>query len=55
MAGAAQLLDCHPKHVWRLIRNDPKFPRPIKLAPRHVVIDEDELHEYVAAKREAAA
>lgn len=53
--GTAEKLDCHPKHVWRLVREDPNFPRPIRMGKRHVLFDDAEIDAYVASKRQAGA
>ena len=51
-AAAAQKLGISVATLWRLHRNDPTFPKFVKLTERCTVIDDDELDAYVE-KRDA--
>lgn len=52
---AAEMLDCHEKSIWRLVRDDRSFPRPVHLGKRHTVFDLDAIAAWAESKREAAA
>lgn len=45
--AAANKLGIGLSSLWLLIKNDPTFPRPIKLTPRTTVLSERELDAYV--------
>lgn len=39
--------------VWRHVKNDPSFPRPIKLTPRCTVFDADEVAAWFESRKAA--
>lgn len=52
---AGEMLDCHEKSIWRLVRDDPKFPRPVHLGKRHTVFDLDAVAAWAESKRDVEA
>lgn len=38
---------------WRHVKNDPEFPKPIKLSPGVTVVDSEEADAWYTAKRAA--
>ena len=41
--------------LWRKLKSDPKFPRPLAMGKNLRLFDEDELDAYDATLREEAA
>lgn len=53
--AAAQYLSVGESTLWRLAKDDPKFPKGRKITPRITVFMRAELDEYLASlSREAA-
>lgn len=44
---ASKLGNVHPSHAWRLLRNDPEAPAPIKLGARLTVFSEEEVDRWI--------
>ncbi|MCX8085610.1 MAG: AlpA family phage regulatory protein [Rhodocyclaceae bacterium] len=51
---AERIGDIHPSHAWRMLRNDPEAPKPIKLGARLTVFDEAEVTRWIEGKVAAA-
>ena len=49
----AEILDCHRGSVWRFTREDPTFPRPIKLSRGATRWRLSEIYAWIAAKASA--
>jgi len=47
--GCAALLAVHRATVWRLMKKDPRFPKPVPLPIRGLHWSVDEIAAYVAA------
>ncbi len=48
----AAFLAVNRSTIYRWIKSNPNFPRPIQLGERSTVFDLDELKEFVSSKRE---
>jgi len=46
-AKAADKLGIGVSTLWAKVKNDPTFPRPIKLSPRTTIFREEELDAYL--------
>jgi len=51
----AERYDWHITTVWRRVKEDPAFPRPIKFSPGCTRFSVDALDAYDAAKAETSA
>lgn len=40
----------HPSSIYRLMKRDPKFPRPVRLSPNRVAWRLSEVEEYLASR-----
>jgi len=49
--GVATLLACGVATVWRRTKDDPTFPKPIKLSPRVTVWKLSELEAWIESRR----
>ena len=49
--GVAAFLDCGVATVWRRVKDDPTFPKPIKLSERVTVWKLSELEAWVDSRR----
>jgi predicted DNA-binding transcriptional regulator AlpA len=54
-ATAAAKLGISLPSFWRLVKNDPSFPRGVKLGKRCTVFDEDAIDVCLASKQRLAA
>jgi prophage regulatory protein len=48
-AKVAEKLDIGLSTLWKKAKDDPAFPKPIKLAARTTIFLENEIDEYLAA------
>jgi prophage regulatory protein len=55
VAKASERIGVSEPTFYRYVRDDPAFPRIIKLSPRVSVVDDEELDAWVERRREAAA
>ena len=53
-ARVAEKLDVSVPTVYRYVRTDPTFPRPVKLTPRTTVFDDAQLDAWIEGRRAAA-
>ena len=51
---AADKLGTSVGSIWRFVRDNPEFPRPVKLSDRITVFNEAELDAFIAARKAAA-
>lgn len=51
-AGAAQRYSLSRRTLARLMRNDPNFPKPIRLSKRMILLERQAMDRYFDSKRQ---
>lgn len=49
-AEVAAALGCHPITVWRKVKHDPDFPKPMRLSANRVAWRQSELDAYINSR-----
>lgn len=51
LVNVCQMLNASPSTIWRWVKTNPSFPKPIKLSPSVTAWDEAELLAWVQARK----
>lgn len=52
LVTVCQMLNASPATIWRWVKTNPGFPRPIKLSPSVTAWDEAELLEWIRERKD---